>query len=410
MCMTVGPVAKIKAEPISWNVKDLGTLTHYNDAYVQEFNDQGQALVAGQRINGKKGQYTWMLSTPDIGIQSIPDPIPGYWAQNRWQRVNGLGIVAGTLEANTGNLNNNLFLTWWELHSGAKHYRLPLTKEHPSSGYIARCRSSDQIVISTYTDAKLGGSRDSKVFSLVNGNISELTPKLNKLAIEYGYIAGGWIIASVNSTGMMLGRFDYYEENPYRPSQSVAIGSKYFLLSGDEMSLIEFPDELLSFYSRGNSFTDLKHIFLDHEGKVMFDSFVISRGWENWIWDIQNGLRLLDQKDCIGIRGSHAKARALSLQDDGSILWMVQGCEDCNGFFIQHGTTQLRLPLDRNRQPLESDISNYEGLKVSYHIVYKTWTLYDAGNVGEFIGNSRNQIFFSGSIFGERHPFLIEPK
>ncbi len=407
-----------EAPASEWEIKDLGTLSDYSEAYISDFNDLGQTLIVAKKLNNKKEEYTWLLASSSSNLKIITDPTPGYWAPIWWHRVNGKGVVAGTREANTGTLNNNLFLTTWDTHSGAKSYRLPLTKEHPSSGFIAKCKMSDQIIISTFTDPKLGGSRDGKVFSLINGSIKELTPKLKQLASEHGYETGDWVIASVNSQGMMLGRFDYYETHPQRPQVTVPAGSIYFLLNNEHMSLIEFPAELLNFYGRNKHFLDLSHAFLDESGQVMFDSFVSSsRTWENWIWDPNNGLKFLDQEESVGIRGGHAKARALCLMDNGSILWMVQGCEDCNGYYIQSATELLRLPLDKGRQPFQEDLDQFQNLQVIYSLLFKTWTLntgfsnsLTSANTGEFIANSKGQIFFIGSFYDEKHPFLIEPK
>lgn len=128
------------------------------------------------------------------------------------------------------------------------------------------------------------------------------------------------------------------------------------------------------------------------------------------LWTMENGLK------CIG--GGHN--RAIGLLSDGTVAWSVTGSENSDGFvfqkedqifggFVFHTNDQvpqfLRLPLNRSRQPLAEYLGKFSNMKVQTSILFGTWPLSES----EFNVNDKRQIFFTGEIFGEQHPFLIEP-
>lgn len=415
----------INCNEIQWRVRDLGTLSTFKDASVQDFNDRGQVLISGHKVGETystrpdviaPNQYTvcsWAFWDDSYGLIPINDPWNGI-SPYSWHRINGDGLVIGLYKDKAIDINkkrveyNALLITWQQ---GVRHnYGLPLANKDPnssSSAFVAHCRNSKSVIVTCSYDQDKAGGYDARVLALQDNQIRDLTPSLRKSAASLGYDAGNLLAIAVNSQGMILGRFDCYEKNPYK-NTSGPTGRKYFLWSNNEMYLIEGTEELVEWFGN-RSFIDADHISLDANGKVLFYVFVKARrSWESWVWTKENGLNL--------IGGGHI--RGLGLLDDSSIFWSVTGSENADGFVFQkkdqifdgfafpNEHQNLHLSLDRSRQPFSKDLGEFKGVKIKTSILYGTWPLF---NGVEFNANSRRQLFFTGEFFGESHPFLIEP-
>lgn len=422
----LGFAAFVNADEIQWQVRDLDTLSTFTDASVQEFNDQGQALISGHKIGETystqpniiaPNQYkvcSWGFWDKSCGLVEIKDPCNGV-SPYSWHRINGDGMVIGLYKDKAVDRNkkrveyNALLLTW--KHGVREGYGLPLANKDPNSSnaaFVAHCRNSKSVIVTCMYDQDKGGGYDARIFSLLNGQIQDLTPSLRKSVAVLGYDAGNMLAIAVNSQGMILGRFDCYEKNPFKKDIMGPIGRKYFLWNNNEMNLIDGTEELVEWFGN-RGLADANHISLDANGRVLFYVFVKARrSWESWIWTKEEGLNL--------IGGGHI--RGLGLLDDGTIFWSITGSANADGFMFQKKDQifdgfkipkehqNLYFPLDRSRQPFPENLGDFKGIKIKTSIVYGTWPLSDGQ---EFNANGKRQIFCTGEFFGEPHPFVIEP-
>jgi hypothetical protein len=421
----------VNADEIRWNIQDCGTLSTFIDAYVKEFNDCGQVLIAGRkqgetytipqphRIEPLGQVCSWGVWTPEAGLMSINYPIKGPLPYS-WHRINGQGLVVG-LSSSQGhdstwkNIEYYSHLITWLPGIGIKSYRLPLVNGAAISSreaYIAQCRNSDSVIVTCMYDTKKGGSYESRVFSLIDDKLQDLTPILRQQAKALGYDAGDLLIITSNSDGTMLGRFDIYQINPYKGGKN-AIGTKYFLWNNIEMVLVDNPEEFPGLVGREHGL-DAYHTFLDSNNRVLFDVFVENlRYKQSWIWSRAEGLMRLYPEECLQMAPGRGWAHAIGLLDNGTILWTVNNYDEFNGFLFQRENQQVRLPLDKYRQPLPEHIGDFYDIRSTVSILNGTWPLNDKyltkNGGGEFNANSLNQVFFTGKFLGEEHPFFIEP-
>jgi len=424
----------LNVEGSQWRVRDLGTLSTFTEAYVKEFNEQGQALLVGRHQNqtyenpqtnsvvvrGKRKICTWAYWDPEFGLIPIDDSfnesIISYWV-----RINGQGKIIGLTKTRGYNVESKtvdeyyIGLNTWQAGSGKKDYKLPFKnklRKNSNFAFIANCRGSNSVIVTCMYSTKKGESYDSEVFCLVDEEIKDLTPLLRSETKTLGYDAGDFLIISVNSQGKMLGRFDVYVNNQYKGGKS-AIGTKYFLWDSIQMTIIDNPDELPSFVGREN-FTDVCHTFLDAHDQILFDVFVENlRYKQSWMWSEKNGLIKLNPEQFLGLAPGRGWAHVIGLLDNGTLVWTVNNYDDFNGFIFQNENQQTRLSLDKYRNPLPEHIGEYYDLKSKVSILNGTWPLNDkyitSNNHGEFTANAVHQFFFTGNLFGEEHPFLIEP-
>lgn len=395
-----------------WCIRDLGTLSLFESAEVLEFNDCGQVLIKGKKLLEKFGtqqlneKIYWELWDPKSGllhIDSCEDSNKG----NSYYRVNGQGSIIGLRNTHV-NKDKRLDLLLWNRNSGLKSFNLPVYghPNHETTTFIANCRNSDNVIVSCINSLPNGELFRSEVYSLLNNRIEDLAPTLTKSAAALGFDARRWVVIAVNSRGTILGRFDNYQMNPYK-NEKAFNGRKYFLLENENMVLIEGAEELLEWF--GNGFTDADHISFDADGRVLIYTFVkIRRSWESWIWTKEEGL--------YQIGGGHIKG--LGILDDGVIFWSITGSVNADGFLFQENsqffegfkfpdTSQyLFLPLDTNRQPLCKHLGNFQGIKVKKSVYFDNWPLPGGSEIN---ANALRQIIFNAEIFGEIHPFLIEP-
>lgn len=423
----------LNSTEIQWQVRDLSTLSSYTEACVKEFNDQGQVLIVGRKQNqtyenplvysvlmkGKHKICTWSLWDPQFGLIPIDDSFDASTI-SYWQRINAEGKVIGLTKARGYNATTRTvdefyyIVNTWQIGVGTKDYDIPFSNKHRKNSnlaFIANCRSSNSVVVTCMYSTKKGESYDSEVFCLQDEEMKDITPVLRSEAEILGFDAGDFLIISVNSKGNLLGRFDNYVNNPYKDVKSV-VGTKYFLWDNIRMTIIDNPDELPCFVGREN-FTDVDHTFLDANDQILFDVFVETlRYKQSWIWSEKNGLVKLNPEQCLGLAPGRGWAHAIGLLDNSTLVWTVNNYDEFNGFIFQNESHQIRLPLDKYRNPLPEHLGEYQGLKSKFAILNGTWPIQDkyfsSNSNGEFSANALYQMFFTGKVFGEEHPFYIE--
>lgn len=409
----------------NWEVHDLGTLQEYTKACIKDFNERGQVLVIGKKGNRTdEKQCSWAYWDSEYGLLPIGDT---EWngrvsLQHWWHRINGDGVVIGLeqkrrMQNRLGQYYMELLL--WQPSVGTKKYSLPITRDTPMFAWIANCRSSSDVVVSCMKDLTYGNSYDAKVFSLVNSSILDLTPNLKREAELLGYDAGDWLIIAVNSQGMMIGRFDYYVEHPYKVAK-VPAGTKYFVYDGKKMDLIDRPDELQG--CEGRNGNDKYNVSIDSEGRVLFSVFVNSlRYKEAWLWSKKKGLTQLDSSQCLCMTPGRGWCSSVGLLDDGTIMWSVNDYDEFNGFAFQQNDQISLLPLEKDRQLPDNYQSIFRGLKIQRNIIHGTWPLiHKFGHTngfgfpptesyeGDFNSAGSGLVFFNAEVFGEEHPFILE--
>lgn len=400
------------ADELSWRVQDLGTLSTFTEACIKEFNDQGQALLVGRKQGDKKEIYSWEFWDPKLHLQHIDTGNNDPKWYHYWQRVNGQGVVIGLRHKKPLTAGGNvkyLDLITWQPNIGFKSYELSIDNSNDTQAFIANCRNSNRIIVSCITSLPSGAIHRSEVFSLINNQIQNLTPALIQDAANLGYDARDWMICAVNSQGMMLGRFDHYAKHPYKKNE-VRIGRKYFLRDSNEMALIDC-NELLEWFNREGTFADANHLFLDAKGNVLFDALIESRrSWESWIWNKETGLKFLNLAQDLPGGGI---VRPIGLLDDGTIVWSVWGSTQSDGYIFEKEGKITRLPLNTKRNLPEEYLSEFPTLQVKYSTIFRMWQIIDKyslnGTTLQFNANLKKQLFFTGEVFGEEHPFLIEP-
>ena len=392
---------QISVDETQWTIRDLGTISSFDGAHLEECNENGQALI---RAITKQSPYSfWAIWDSRLGLISIPTGprIVGKdeWLDDEWLRINGNGQVIGVRmrPAKYGNGYHDDIITWNKDY-GYKLYKTPFQSEQNINKFelIARCRNSDLVIINRRAE----NSEDNQVLALQNNKLTDLTSFLHTQAQSFGYDAGGWTVFDVNNKGMLLGKFCHYEKHPYK-NKKLEVSTHYFIQNGDSFYLVDWPEGFQATLS-GTPLWDGGHKFeFDANGQVFFCWNNYS-GADSMIWNLYNGLTKLECPQNLAKLAEQEGAllpRAIHLLEDGTIVWFMSrelyDQPKITYIFEKNGNYQF-LSIDPKEKPSSVNSTKYPGIRIKEPLYYPIFL----NNLG----------FFQVDVFGESHPFRMDFK
>lgn len=379
-----------------WSIRDIGTLSLFDEAYLRECNDNGQALIYGRL---KRDPYKWAFWDPQRGLISIPTP-PSDGFEYKWLRVNGDGLVVG-LQRRPVPRSTNAFhcdLITWSIAQGFKEYKTQVeNKIHiEETGFLARSRSSNLVVVNRKAD----NSEDNQILVLQNNKLMDLTPSLKKQAQSLGFDAGGWQVSHVNSQGMLLGIFYHYEKHPYKKTK-LKKSAHCFMQDGDKFYLVELPT---GFPCHEGTLSG-SGVFFDASGRVFVNRNQSHEcKHDSMIWTRENGLTKLKPPPYIEELAKQDGAlpiKATQLQEDGTIIWKMsynswEPNQSKRGYIFEKEGKYWFLPLNIKGEPVFNNLEKYPGLELKGENHYP------------FSVFQQRKSFIQVDFLGESHPFMVE--
>jgi len=366
-----------------WEVKDIGTVALFERAHALDLNDNGQVLLT---CTTKDSYECRGIGNFELGFTLLPQLQQGN-TKVIWLKINGDDTAIGIQNIHVGGGYRSPELVTWNKVRGVKKYNFDPSIKAPVDWVgrngptihdhivIAKCGNSSDIVLSL----------DGKIFTLQNGQLIDLTPKLDIEAQYHGFnfYKMSWKGLSVNNSGKIFGLLECFDKHPYKET-TIFSASKLFHWDGKFLKFIDFPentklsDSLSSFY--------------------MNDNNTISFHWsantkkESWIWDVENGPLELKELE-LNHGGYKYKFHVLAVLNDGTIVWFSNDHQAWQAILFQDEDGFLPIYFNE-KQNIES--SNYPDVKLSYPGYYP-------------IINNQKEIILNGKFFGEEHPFLLTP-
>lgn len=378
-------------------IKDIDTLSHFDEAYLMECNSNHQALIYGR----SKGEpYRWGFWDFEKGMLLFPEKSSDGW-EDEWLRINRNGLVVG-VHQRLGKSHNAFYydIITFDLEEGYKTYKADFeNKINMEKGdFIARCRNSEWIVINRKAD----NSKDNKILSLKDGKIMDLTPSLYGYTESFGLDVGGWIVSDVNSEGMFFGKFSHYEKHPFK-DKKIEAGTHYFMKDAESFYLIDdLPS--LGYWSAGSTplWNGGAHSSFDDAG-CFFYSGDLNVEAESMIWTPAKGLKKLtipEEMERLIQQENIRRPKPVGHLDDGTNIWLIS----YNSWILEHpyrgyifeknGNCRF-IPIDNEYMPLFNNLAQYPSMKL-------------AGRYRPFFQTSFG--FIQTNIFDENHPCFFQIK
>jgi hypothetical protein len=363
-----------------WQVKDVGSLTIFDWAESLELNDSGQVLFRTKIIQTNKD--VWAVGQIDSSATILPT-LPKHYPQYQhatevnWQRINKSGMVIGDRTyfrpTNTSSVVQCIpELITWSPTAGIKQYTISsVTYQNRNPVMkIAQCYNSEHVVFTL----------EDRIFILKAEKPIDLSPILLKEIQKFGinYYEIKWKAIAVNNYGFIYGKFEYFEKHPFK-EKSIFTGEKYFLWNGNDIILIEIPEQSIADLS-----DHLRH--LNNNNTILFK--LNQNVSKSFIWDRNTGL----SEAFFYNNSQNNYGHAIAVLDDGTTIFSLGGgsiyllqdeCEDCQLKFSDNSSKNI-------------DFSQYPSLIGKNHDLV-------------LINNSK-QILIKCKYFGEEHPFLLNPK
>lgn len=198
------------------------------------------------------------------------------------------------------------------------------------------------------------------------GTGSEFSQLIESLGFHVMYVQ----VMSINNKGELVGCFGYGKYNE-KKKKYVTVGSKVFFWNGD-MNILPLPETW-----------SLDHLKVNNHGTVM-----ISNSWQTYLWDIQEGIRFIDNFSGLTLNDSTILVGSASVPYKDSTVYSPAIWKAGNIISLAE---LLNVGNIFEMAPRYSDDYAIESLDQVIDI------------------NNKGQIPCMGSIWGDRYPCLIEP-